>query len=136
FQLLMSALLLALSTLALRRPFEARDETRLKNWQKPVDFAAPAPAKSTTPTPTEVTPKPRADWIEIPLAAQLKFANPVLQREARGKFRLKAPPLWILVFEILLALVVGYYYLLALWSAISNKHERETIWWVISFIGL
>jgi ABC-type transport system involved in multi-copper enzyme maturation permease subunit len=127
FQALLCALLLALSTAALRRPFEARDETKLSRLQKPLALSA---AASTPESGHD------AEWIEIPGASQLAFSNPVLQREARGKFRMKAPPLWALLAEGLLALAVAYLYLWTLKTALFDRAARETIWWVIAFVAL
>jgi ABC-type transport system involved in multi-copper enzyme maturation permease subunit len=127
FQIALCALLLLLSTPALRHPFEARDEANRSRLQKPLPLIA-ATSTSQSAHATE--------WLEIPGASQLTFSNPVLQREARGKFRMKAPPLWALIFEGLLALPVAYFYLLTFWTALSDRTSRETIWWVIAFIAL
>lgn len=132
FQLVLGTILLLVSCNALRRPFEARDEANLHRMQQTAVLLA---TSGSTPSGTKTRAKV-TDWIEVPLAARLRFNNPVLQREARGKFRLRMPSLWLLIFEILLAIPVTYYYLLALWNVWTDTNSRESAWWVISFIAL
>jgi ABC-type transport system involved in multi-copper enzyme maturation permease subunit len=130
-------LLLATSTFALRRPFEARDEAQLRLLQKTVAVpAAFAPSSSASTFEAAPAKAQRAEWVELPGTSQLHFSNPVLQREARGKFRMRPPTLWLLLFEIVLALGVGYLYILTFITAITHPNERDTIWWVLAFIGL
>jgi hypothetical protein len=66
----------------------------------------------------------------------LRFDNPVLQHEVRGKFRMRQPPAWLVAFEVLLGAGVLYLYLHALWWALFDPSLRQVIWWVVSFIGL
>jgi hypothetical protein len=145
FQLALSVALFGLSTRALRHPFEAQDEARKSTLQRTVTLPASLSAPQSTPLQGEAgkTQSPQAtstqtasDWIEVPGTTQLHFENPSLQREARGKFRMKAPPLWALILEGLLGLMVGYFYLITLRAALFTPRERETIWWVIAFTAL
>jgi ABC-type transport system involved in multi-copper enzyme maturation permease subunit len=74
-------------------------------------------------------------WWELPFA-RLKFNNPLLQRELRGKFRMRAVPSYVLAVEALLALAVAYFYVRAIFWAIFEPDSRSVIWWVIAFTAL
>lgn len=80
--------------------------------------------------------KPRASHMHVPLVGRLKFANPVLDREVRGKFRMRQPPLVVIVAEAILGLLVILYYLKALYWAWFEPSQRGTIWWVICFVAM
>jgi ABC-type transport system involved in multi-copper enzyme maturation permease subunit len=127
FQILLSGLLLKLSCIALRHPFEARDEAKLSPFKKPLAL----PPIASTPRTVRAT-----EWMGIPIASRFVFSNPVLQREARGKFRMKSPSLRILMAEVFLTALVVYYYLWALRTVLFDHLSRETIWWVTSFVAL
>lgn len=131
-QLFLSCLWLWLATRALRRPFAEqywieRKSKRGKRGQSTLEHAGSETADSGR--------APRM-WWEIPVVSHWPFANPVLQREARGKFRMRQAPFWVLVFEGLLGLLVLYWYLRTLWAALFEPAERETIWWVLAFVAL
>ncbi len=119
FQVLCSALLLWLATLAVQKPFA---ETY---W---IDRA---PKKSKTAKASEPL-----GWWEIPVGAWLRFRNPVLAREFRGKFRMRQVPLIVIVSEALLGAGVLFFYVRTLWSAIFEPSSRSLTWWALSFIGL
>jgi len=118
-QLLLSLGMLWLATRALRRPFAEQYWIERGKGSKKAKGGAG-----------------ERSWWEIPLVGNLDFSNPVLQREARGKFRMRQAPLWVLIFEGLLALAVLYYYFTTMFRAFTKPLERETIWWVLSFIAL
>jgi ABC-type transport system involved in multi-copper enzyme maturation permease subunit len=140
FQWLLCAVLWQLSTLALHRPLEAGDESKQNRLQAPVNFGPVAQLQSAQARQSREAMSTLAaanhDWIEIPGACRWHFSNPVLMREARGKFRMRRPPLWVALFEGLLGLVVAFYYVKTLGYALLAARSRETIWWVICFIGL
>jgi len=132
-QLILSAIFLWLATRALRRPFAEQywiERSRSTPGQGMGNAAV-------TSHDNELVKQAVARmWWEIPLVAHLSFTNPVLQREVRGKFRMRQAPLWAIVFEGLLGLVVLYWYLRTLWAALFVPSERETIWWVLAFVAL
>ena len=73
--------------------------------------------------------------LELPLVGRFAPSNPVLGREARGKLRLRQPPLAVLVVEIVLALAVfGLYIALAV-EAVRNPPSREIIFWGVAWTG-
>ncbi len=73
--------------------------------------------------------------MELPLVGRFAPSNPVLGREARGKFRLRQPPIAVLIFEIVLALgVCGLYITLAI-EAIRHAPSREIIFWGVAWTG-
>ncbi len=73
--------------------------------------------------------------LEMPLVGRFAPANPVLGREARGKFRLRQPPLPVLVVEIVLALAVALLYVVLAREAWINPTSRETIFWGVAWTG-
>jgi len=75
-------------------------------------------------------------WWNVPILSQLRFDNPVLMREARGKFRMRQVSTVFLVFEAMLGLGVFVFYCYLIYLAIYEPDSREGIWYGISFIGL
>ncbi|BCM89656.1 hypothetical protein IAD21_01503 [Abditibacteriota bacterium] len=73
--------------------------------------------------------------LEMPLIGRFAPANPVLGREARGKFRLRQPPLAVLISEIILALGVGVLYLAIAREAWINPSSRATVFWGVTWTG-
>lgn len=73
---------------------------------------------------------------EIPLVTRLKFHNPVLDREVRAKFRMRQPPLGVILVEALLAVLVAYFYVRTLIWACTEPHLRPTIWWGLIFTAM
>jgi ABC-type transport system involved in multi-copper enzyme maturation permease subunit len=132
FQFVFGALLLWSATRALRRPFAEQ------YWMEAGRTKAQDGNDSTGSTP-DLKPGrelPNSGWISIPIFSGLHFSNPVLQRETRAKFRMRQPPLAVLIFEGILALGVAYYYLMTLRDALFVPAQRELIWWIINFVGL
>jgi len=93
-----------------------------------------------------LSPKPRANGkvtgvsgalsrLEMPLVGRFAPDNPVLGREVRGKFRLRQPPLPVLISEIVLGLGVSGVYLLLVRQAIISPGDRPTIFWGIAWAG-
>jgi ABC-type transport system involved in multi-copper enzyme maturation permease subunit len=141
FQFVLGVLLLWSATRALRRPFA--EQYWMGAWRLKVgngaagDQAGSTPSPNVVPqSPTSSPRRPASDWISIPIFSGLRFSNPVLQRETRAKFRMRQPPIGVLVFEGILALGVAYYYLVTLRDALFVPAQRELIWWIINFVGL
>ncbi len=67
------------------------------------------------------------DHFEVPVVGALRFANPVLGREVRSKFRLRQPPVGVIVAEIVLALLVAGFYVRTLWTAFTDPSVRGII---------
>jgi len=93
-----------------------------------------------------LSPKPRGNGkisgvsgalsrLEMPLVGRFSPDNPVLGREVRGKFRLRQPPLPILISEIVLGLGVLAVYLLLVRQSITSPVDRPTIFWGIAWAG-
>ena len=72
---------------------------------------------------------------EVPILGALRFANPVLGREVRSKFRLRQPPLGVIIVEIVLALLVAYFYARTLWAAFSDPSVRGIIFGGVVITG-
>ncbi len=139
FQFVCGGLLLWNATRALRRPFAEQYWVKLDTKQSEAATAGSTPNASDSVAESINTAKNRhapSDWIFIPFFSGLHFSNPVLQRETRAKFRMRQPPIAVLVFEGLLALGVAYYYLMTLRDALFVPSQRELIWWIINFVGL
>ena len=73
---------------------------------------------------------------EVPVVGALRFANPVLGREVRSKFRLRQPPVGVIVVEVVLALAVAYFYARTLWTAFTDPSVRSLIFWGVAMTGL
>jgi ABC-type transport system involved in multi-copper enzyme maturation permease subunit len=73
---------------------------------------------------------------EIPLVTKLKFANPVLDHEVRSKFRMRQPPLVVIIVEALLGLLVAGFYLRTLHWAWFEPRYRINIWSGLVFTGM
>lgn len=120
------------STRALRRPLPEQ------YWIEPKKEAISAPP---IPGSARAASRPRkpqklaTSWWEIPILSQLRFANPVLMREARGKFRMRQVPLWVIVFEAALAFGVLIFYCYVIYWAIFEPATRDVIWWGLTAIG-
>ena len=72
---------------------------------------------------------------EVPLIGALHFSNPVLGREVRAKFRLRQPPLPVIIVEIVLALAVAYFYVWTIWTALTDTGSREIIFAGVTITG-
>ena len=85
-------------------------------------------------------PKKRADVRpthgQIPLVTRLKFRNPVLDREVRAKFRMRQPPMVIIIVEALLGVLVAVFYFRTLYMAVFDPNSRFLVWWGLIFTGL
>ena len=73
---------------------------------------------------------------EVPIVGALHFSNPVLGREVRSKFRMRQPPLGVIVVEIVLALAVAYFYALTLWTAFRDPSSRPIVFWGVAITSL
>ncbi|MBV9865585.1 MAG: ABC transporter permease subunit [Abitibacteriaceae bacterium] len=135
FQCALSAALLWSATRALRKPFQEQ------YWIEGKKIVAPPRRKARELNATVAPIRSNADnaqspWWELPLSSLVQFSNPVLQREWRGKLRMRKAPLLVIVFESALGLIVGYYYFQALWWAFFEPSSRQTIWWVLAVIAI
>lgn len=140
-ELIATAVLLAASTIALRRPL---DEAV---WWEP----KPRP-------PRAASRKAQRNWerqiAALPqwIARLTAFSNPILRHETRGKLRMRQPPRAAIVVELLMALaVLGVYAslffaawfqptgsFLSLWLGRNSGFElslRETIWRVLPWVA-
>jgi ABC-type transport system involved in multi-copper enzyme maturation permease subunit len=140
---LATLLFLLLAARALRRPFGASDESAARRKQegraktaRPRGTAPKADAVAASASASTRASSESGDWWEVPYFSKLTFQNPMLQREVRGKFRMRRVSLVAIVFEGLLALGVLYLYVRALGWALTNADARTTIWWVLSWVGL
>ncbi len=76
------------------------------------------------------------EHFSVPIVGVLQFANPVLGREVRSKFRLRQPPLGVIIVEGVLALLVAYFYARTLWTAFSDPSTRGIIFVGVVITGL
>lgn len=74
--------------------------------------------------------------LEMPLVGHFAPRNPVLGREVRGKFRLRQPPLPVLVSEIVLGALVAGAYLLLIRQALVDPLSRPVIFWGVAWAGM
>jgi hypothetical protein len=124
FEIVCSGLLLWWATRALRRPFTepqwVEGKARRILWWRPAsDRGARTAARR-----------------ELPLVSRLGFANPVLQREVRSKFRLRRQSPWTMFVEAMAGAFVLYWYARGLWWTVDKPEWREGIWVAITMIGL
>jgi len=62
---------------------------------------------------------------------RFSFRNPVLQREINAKFRMRKPPLAVVLGEAALGLLVAYGYLRTIWTGWTDPSSRQIIWIVV-----
>jgi ABC-type transport system involved in multi-copper enzyme maturation permease subunit len=142
-QLIGSAILLWLGTRSLRRPLPDLMISE-RRWTDPVrERYAQLMAASAS---RAVNARERASsrlarqagnallW-ELPLHKLIRFRNPVLQREVRGKFRWRSGSLATTVFQALFALIPAGLYVTLLYAAFSPP-DRASTWWGVANIGL
>lgn len=75
-------------------------------------------------------------YFELSFVGALRFDNPVMGREVRSKFRLRQPPLGVIVAEWILGLAVLFFYARTLGQALIDESARPIIFWGVSFTGL
>ncbi len=152
FLLATTLFFLAIATYYARRPlqeapFIGRSSTpktnAAPNATQPVTTESAATAQEATATAqsasnssTAPQTSPRATHGEIPLVTKLRFANPVLDREVRSKFRMRQPPLLVIISEICLGLLVAFFYLRTLYWALFEPNYRDLIWFGLCITGL
>ncbi|MDF2441305.1 MAG: type transport system permease protein [Abditibacteriota bacterium] len=141
FQILLSMSLLVLAAGAVRKPFTERFwiEPRLKARQRRPQSTLKqgiSNVRDNADAIAAVDKDKNSGWWEIPVGALFRFHNPVLAREFGGKFRMRQVPMAVIVAEVLLAMVVLFFYLQALWWALFDPPTRPMIWWALSFFGL
>ena len=127
-QIIFGVLLLILSARALRRPLT-------EPYWAGENNAAPSTA---SPGNEAVAPvqKPRRTWRELPIIEWIHFSNPILQRELRGKFRMRQPSPWTLGCAFPLTAIIAYGYVRLLWGVWTQPYLREGVWESFLFIGL
>ncbi len=101
------------------------DEAAFDRWrnEKPLSEAKDIKAKTSA-------------LFDTPLATFIHFQNPVLQREVRGKLRLRRYPKPVSVVMIGLAFLGGLAYMFAVFSAWSDKNTHQDIWSATMFCAL
>jgi hypothetical protein len=125
-QSIVSALLFASTVRALHRPLPEQ------YW---IERSPSQPQRGISSThdgsTTAQKAKPRALnalWWEMPITRLFRFANPLLQREVHGKFRMRRVPLAVIVIEVLLGIGVLYFFSLAVWWAFTDPTSHTVIW--------
>lgn len=147
FQLVFIPILLLYATRALHKPFPEqywierapRMSTHVATQTSANGAVANGAAANGATANGAVVPEPKRGgepWWEIPFARWIHFSNPVLQREMRGKFRMRRVPRAVIIFEIVLAVFVGGFGCWAVWLALSDASSRITIWTVLALTGL
>jgi ABC-type transport system involved in multi-copper enzyme maturation permease subunit len=137
-QAILAILLFRSATRALRRPLPEQHwiepRTRQSRTRKSRATGHTSAASSTRSEPKQS--RNARGWWEIPLTSWLRFSNPVLEREVRGKFRMRSVSPVVIAIEAVLAAGVFYFYLRAIWWAITEPDSRSVIWWVLAFTAL
>ena len=87
---------------------------------------AGAPSQAATPL----------GYFELPLIGALRFSNPVMGREVRSKFRLRQPPVAVVAAEMVLGVLVLFFYARTLGVALLQPSSRQIIFWGVTFTGL
>ena len=72
---------------------------------------------------------------DLPFVYFIRFKNPVLQREVRGKFRWRRGSLWLSLTRAGVALAAVSFYLMILFSAFDAT-TRDKVWGLVSRGGL
>jgi hypothetical protein len=124
-------------TRALRRPLAEQywiERPRRRSHRGAQQNATTQNTTASTQTRTEKVRD--SQWWEIPGAAWLRFRNPLLQREVHSKFRMRRVSTLVIAAEAVLGAGVFYFYLRAMWWAITERDARPVIWWIICFIAL
>ncbi len=108
----------------------------MQGVRRPLTQAPFIGAKNATKTGERAAKKPvDSSHFEMPLVGALRFSNPVLGREVRSKFRLRQPPLVVIIVEIGLALAVAYFYVWTIWTALTDTGSREIIFAGVTVTG-
>ncbi|MBV9865582.1 MAG: ABC transporter permease [Abitibacteriaceae bacterium] len=126
--------LLWLAARALRKPFVEQywyEVSKRRRKHKPKTLPAPTPTENETPK-SRVRP---LHW-ELPLASRIAFANPILQREIRGKLRLRRVSPFFGVILTIIFLWLLYDYCTAVYHAFMNSYNRVDTWWAYSGLAL
>lgn len=121
-----------------KTPKAKRGQSAQSTSEAPANVVA---AQSTLSAPDASASTARARrraWMEVPLASRMVASewmnrHPMLQREARGKFRVRRPPRWFVWLFTLPIVVLGYLYARVWWLALDDSFARESIWWVAIF---
>ncbi len=102
-----------------------------------IDRAAKKKPKQTAKNANKFQEKrARPSHGEIPLVTRLHFANPVLDREVRAKFRMRQPPLAVIISEIILGVLVSFFYARTVYAAFFEPRQRVLIWVGVSLTAL
>jgi len=129
---LVTLLLCRLAAWGVRKPFGEQ------YWRERT--AAPQAASRAVPggqtTAQATTPTRRGGRWEMPFAAALRFANPVLQRELRSRLRVRQMPLWLLCLHALVVLCLAYPYFLVLRLVLSEPSLRRDLWEALAYACL
>lgn len=142
-QLLASAVLLWLGTRALRRPMPDLVMSD-RRWTDPVreryaQLMAASAARAANARERAASRIARQAgnallW-ELPLHKLIRFRNPILQREVRGKFRWRAGSLAGTVFQAFFGLILAGLYVALLYAVFDPASRAET-WWNVAMIEL
>ena len=107
--------------------------TSVRALRKPLDDAPFIQSKRRAKSETKTA---QSGHFEVPLVGALRFDNPVMGREVRSKFRLRQPPLGVIAVEIVLAVMVAYFYVRTLFSAFTDPSVRVIIFFGVAFTGV
>lgn len=101
------------------------DETALARWRGEDQPAAESDLKSKA-----------SALFDTPLATFIHFQNPILQREVRGKLRLRRYPKPVTFLMSGMATLGGIAYMWLIFSAWSDKQSHQDIWSLSMFCSL
>ncbi len=100
------------------------DEAALSRW------------KNEHPTQTPDLKAKAGALFDTPLATFIHFKNPVLQREVRGKLRMRRYPKPLTVVMSVLATLGGVFYFMAIVFAWTDENSHQDIWTATTFSAL
>jgi hypothetical protein len=142
-QLGLSVLLLWMATRALRKPLpdvsmsdQSLTDPVRQSFTRLMEASAARAANARERATQRMAQRAGAALLwELPLHKMIRFRNPVLQREVRGKFRMRRSSLGASLFQGLVALVGLGIYVMLLFT-IFDPLSRENMWWTIAPIAL
>ncbi len=145
FQLALGALLFWLATRAVRKPLpdplwlEPSKKSRQKPLRRRTRTKRGEQSQSEDAADDEQAmdgsaSRPVSKW-DLPLTAFIRSSNPVFQREARSKFRLRRMPLPHTLAIAAVGLLVLYWYLRLMRLAFATPGSRASVWSTICILG-
>lgn len=136
FEIFLSLFLLYLAIRGTRKSFDAPQWIARKLWLDYLKRLIPQPDATTDGSEQWKQRARHALWWEFPLVSLVRFSNPILQREARNKLRLRGTGWKSGLLKLLLGGVGAYYYVTWFAMALDYAPSRAHTGWQIIYCGL